>query len=428
MKHPRGKLSLTSRVLAAIVVGTLLGIVGGDQPYWGGLQNASLGQLGLLIIRFIKGLAIPLIFFAVVNTLVRTRLSKTVGLRFITICLVNSSIAAVLGLSILNLLGSQPELQSGPREVFNKILGAQSPSSLQSAGKSGINLLEGIANLLPPNFIDPLQNNNVIAIVVLAILVGSAIRSLNAQGEGEESQTAKALEQLAHGGFLVFSRALQISLEIVPFAVLGLVAHAVGKAGVQIFVDLGSFLLIAILGLASQALLYYPAAAFLITGRNPFEFLRNSGEAMVMAAGVNSSLATVPVTLKCLQRMKVGEQAAFISVCGGSNFNNDGIVLYEIMAAIFIAEVLGMHLDLAQQGVIVISSILAAIGIAGVPEAGLIILPIVLSSTGFPETVIAAAIPLVAPIDWLVGRCRSAVNVLGDILGACLLDRWNQKS
>jgi DAACS family dicarboxylate/amino acid:cation (Na+ or H+) symporter len=89
---------------------------------------------------------------------------------------------------------------------------------------------------------------------------------------------------------------------------------------------------------------------------------------------------------------------------------------------------MGMVLDLPQQLIIVSSSIIAAAGIAGVPEAGLVILPIVLANSGFSEAVIAAAIPLVSPIDWILARCRSGVNVLGDILGATILSRWNERS
>jgi DAACS family dicarboxylate/amino acid:cation (Na+ or H+) symporter len=137
-------------------------------------------------------------------------------------------------------------------------------------------------------------------------------------------------------------------------------------------------------------------------------------------------LATVPVTLKCLKEMNVDEQSARISVCGGTNFNNDGVVLYEVMTALFLGQAMGMALDLPQQLVIAGSSIIAAAGIAGVPEAGLVILPIVLANSGFSEAVIAAAIPLVSPIDWILARCRSAVNVLGDMLGATILSNWRR--
>lgn len=182
------------------------------------------------------------------------------------------------------------------------------------------------------------------------------------------------------------------------------------------------------LGLLLQGLIYYPLAAFVAGGRSPMAFLRGASEAAWTGFAVNSSLATVPVSLKCLKQMQVDDQSARISVCGGTNFNNDGVVLYEVMTALFLAQSMGMVLDLPQQLVIASSSIIAAAGIAGVPEAGLVILPIVLANSGFSEAVIAAAIPLVSPIDWILARCRSGVNVLGDILGATILARWNQRT
>jgi DAACS family dicarboxylate/amino acid:cation (Na+ or H+) symporter len=141
----------------------------------------------------------------------------------------------------------------------------------------------------------------------------------------------------------------------------------------------------------------------------------------------NSSLATVPITLQCLKRMGVGDNSAKLAVCAGTNLNNDGVTLYEAMTALFLAQAIGLDLDAGQQIVIVFAALMAGIGIAGVPEAGLIVLPLVLGAAGLPETVVAAAIPLIAPVDWILARLRSAVNVLSDMLVALLLDAWEQR-
>ena len=102
--------------------------------------------------------------------------------------------------------------------------------------------------------------------------------------------------------------------------------------------------------------------------------------------------------------------------------NNDGITLYEAMAALFLAQAIGMDLPFSKQMIIVISSIMAGAGIAGIPEAGLIVLPLVLGAAGFPDHVIAAALPLIIPVDWILARARSGVNVMADMLVAILLD------
>ncbi|HZC03399.1 MAG TPA: cation:dicarboxylase symporter family transporter [Gammaproteobacteria bacterium] len=99
------------------------------------------------------------------------------------------------------------------------------------------------------------------------------------------------------------------------------------------------------------------------------------------------------------------------------------MTLYEAMAALFLAQATGFSLDLPQQMVIILASIMAGVGVAGIPEAGLIVLPLVLGAAGLPEAVVVAAIPLVMPVDWIIARCRSVVNVLSDMVVAILLDR-----
>jgi Na+/H+-dicarboxylate symporter len=120
--------------------------------------------------------------------------------------------------------------------------------------------------------------------------------------------------------------------------------------------------------------------------------------------------------------MGVSPQSARLSACVGTQLNNDGITLYEAMAALFLAQAIGMDLPFSKQMIIVVSSIMAGAGIAGIPEAGLIVLPLVLGATGFPDSVIAAALPLIIPVDWILARARSGVNVMADMLVAILLD------
>jgi DAACS family dicarboxylate/amino acid:cation (Na+ or H+) symporter len=124
--------------------------------------------------------------------------------------------------------------------------------------------------------------------------------------------------------------------------------------------------------------------------------------------------------------MQVSQTSARLAACAGTNLNNDGVTLYEVMAALFLAQTLGFNLDISQQITIGLASLMAGIGIAGIPEAGLIVLPLVLGAAGLPEAVIAAAIPLIASVDWFLARIRSGVNVLSDMLVALLLDTWEK--
>jgi Na+/H+-dicarboxylate symporter len=210
--------------------------------------------------------------------------------------------------------------------------------------------------------------------------------------------------------------------------VLGIVAQVVGRSGLEVFRVLWLFLVVILAGLLIHSLVYYPLMAWLVGRKSPREYLGGGSDAVLTGLSTNSSLATVPVTLRCLRDMKVGEASARVSACIGTNLNNDGIILYEAMATVFICQAFGYNLSFAHQVTIVLASVMAGVGIAGVPEAGLIVLPLVLAAAGLPEAAVAAAIPLIVPVDWIIARVRSGVNVLADMLVAILLDRFDRSS
>ncbi|MEY4685370.1 MAG: hypothetical protein RLZ25_1829 [Pseudomonadota bacterium] len=417
----------TVQVLIAITLGIFLGLYNRSPLGAGSFDPATLGQVGMILIRFLKALALPLIFFAVADAIVRTNLAEKSGLRFLAICLFNVSVASSIALTLINTLHPGTKWQGHIEELL-KLVGSTSAATHIAPEKTKLDWVQGLSGLFPQHLLDPIQTGNILATVILAALVGLSVRSLSTSTTGDERRAVELMASVLTGGFLVFSRILRFTIKLAPLAILTLVTQAVGKLGLGIFLDLSDYLFIVMLGLMLQGLIYYPLAAFVAGGRSPLNFLRGASEAAWTGFAVNSSLATVPVSLKCLKEMRVDDQAARISVCGGTNFNNDGVVLYEVMTALFLGQSMGMVLDLPQQLIIVSSSIIAAAGIAGVPEAGLVILPIVLANSGFSEAVIAAAIPLVSPIDWILARCRSGVNVLGDILGATILSRWNERS
>jgi Na+/H+-dicarboxylate symporter len=134
--------------------------------------------------------------------------------------------------------------------------------------------------------------------------------------------------------------------------------------------------------------------------------------------GVNSSLATLPLTLRALDRLGVSRASARLSAAVGTNFNNDGILLYEILAALLLAQAVHGVVPFVDQLGIAFMGLLATLGVAGIPEAGLIALTLVLSATGLP----VEAIPIVLSVDWILGRARSAVNVVADMGVAIAID------
>ncbi len=424
-RHP---FPLYAQVLVAVIWGTTLGVVFGQEPYLGGLRNEQLGQLGLWVVWMLKTLAIPLIFFAILDALLRASIPLSQGTKLLIICLVNVSVAMAIGLAIMNLW--QPGLAwlGHVDELLHLVPGSTlSSSALANVQAGSQSPIEYLASYIPRTLTNPFSSNNIIGVVLLALLLGGTLRYLHGQSDqtdGFVAVVARGIERIY--GWLV--QILEWIILAVPLAVFGVVAHVVGKSGVGVFSVLWIFLVAMLAGLAIHSLLYYPLVAWLVGKKSPKKYLGQGADAIMTAVSCNSSLATVPVTLRCLERMQVSAQSARLAACVGTNLNNDGITLYEAMAALFLAQALGYDLPMAKQVLIVLASIIAGAGVAGIPEAGLIVLPLVLAAAGLPDQVILAAIPLIMTVDWIIARARSGVNVMSDMLVAILLDVGKTKS
>jgi Na+/H+-dicarboxylate symporter len=406
-------LPLYTQVLIAVACGGLLGVAFGQEPYLGGLRNEHLGWLGMFVVTLLKTLAIPLIFFAILDAFIRTSLPLRQGTKLLLICLVNVSVAMTIGLVIMNSWKPGLAWYGHVDELLNLMPGTPSVAPLASSQTGALSPIEYLASYIPVN--------NVIAVVVVALFVGAVVRRLRGDGEqkgGVVNALARTIERLYH----LLMQMLGWIILVVPLAVFGVVAQIVGKAGVGVFSVLWIFLAAMLLGLAVHSLVYYPLVAWLVGKKSPKVYLGQGADAIMTAISCNSSLATVPVTLRCLERMNVSLQSSRLAACVGTNLNNDGITLYEAMAALFLAQALGFNLPIENQLLIVLASIIAGAGVAGIPEAGLIVLPLVLSAAGLPDHVIVAAIPLVMTVDWIIARARSGVNVMSDMLVAILLD------
>ncbi len=408
------------RILVGVALGAIFGVLFGDGTIVLGLRNQHLGDLGLLVIRLLKALAVPLIFFAIVDAFVRTRISARQGGKMVLICLVNVSVAFTIGLTIMNTWRPGEAWRGRFQELAAHTPAAGAPA----APGATLDPLKNVDGYVPVSLLDPFNKNSVISVVLLSLFVGAALRRVKRMQASPGESSVATIERFVTGAYDVLVAMLWWVVQALPFAVFGVVAQVVGRAGLSAFSALWIFLVVILLGLALHSLVYYPLVAWLVGGKPPRVYLGGGADAILTGLSTNSSLATVPLTLRCLtEKMGVSQESARLSACVGTNLNNDGITLYDAMAALFIAQACGFHLTLGQQGLVVLASLMAGIGIAGIPEAGLIVLPLVLGSVGLPEAVVAAAIPLVLPVDWIIGRARSGVNVMSDMLVAILLDR-----
>lgn len=420
----RRRMPLYTQVLIAVVCGATVGAIFGQEPYLGGLRNEHLGTMGLLVVKLLKTLAVPLIFVAILDAFIRTSLPLRQGTALLVICAINVTVAMTIGLVIMNTWQPGLSWRGQVEELLHVVPGsAQTAADILAASHKGsLSPLDTLAAAVPRSITEPFAENNVVAVVLMALFLGTALRRVRTHAEREGLAAVESLARAIDGLYRVLVQMLEWIVRIVPFAVFGVLAQVVGKSGLGVFSVVWVFLAATLVGLAIHALVYYPTVAWLIGGKSPKVYLGQGADAIVTAVSCNSSLATVPVTLRCLGRMKVSPESSRLAACVGTNLNNDGITLYEAMAALFLAQALGYDLPMVKQLLIVGASIMAGAGVAGIPEAGLVVLPLVLAAAGLPDQVIVSAIPLIMTVDWIIARARSGVNVMSDMLVAILLD------
>jgi Na+/H+-dicarboxylate symporter len=398
------------RILIALTLGILLGLVMHAHPaHYKTFIDQVLKPFSALILQLLQLLAAPLIFVAVVHALMKADVSGRTGARLFYFLLTNTLAAIVIGLIVANLIhpGSFAHLPPG---------GEAAP---QAAPFDPVHDLLG---KIPSNLVAPFLNNEIISIIILAVSLGAALRIVRTRQEAEGQTTYQGIENFLATAFDVVMVILHWIFDLVPLAVFAVVARTVGTAGVKPLLSMGIFVISVLLALALQATFYLIRLRFGSWVR-PGKFLASASDALTLAFSTASSAATLPVTYASVKdKMGVREESAGLGVMVGGTFNHDGTALYEAMAALFIGQALGQHLGLGQQIVVVLMSILASVGAAGIPEAGLVTMLAVFTAVHLPTEYI----PLLLPLDWFLDRCRTMINVMGDMTVTCLLDGKEQ--
>jgi len=348
-----------------------------------------------IILRLLGAIAPPLILIAVSRALLGANVRGKLAGKMFFLLFLNTVVAIFVGLAVANVVrpGRHASLPPGDAPVV-----ASNP-------------LTQLLDNIPASLVRPLVENNVIGVIIIAVAFSLAARKF------AESRKKQILEVLDVGFDLILT-VLHWIIALVPLAVFCKVAFVVGTQGFRPFVALGWFIAAVLIALAVQAT-YYLIRIRAFSWVRPLNLIRGTRDALAMAFSTASSTATMPVTYASL-RDKVGlrEESASLGALVGSNFNNDGTALYEAMAALFIAQMTGTDLSLTQQALVVLTSVVASVGAAGIPEAGLVTMTLVFSAVHLPTGYIA----LLLPVDWFLDRCRTTINVMGDMNVSCILD------
>jgi Na+/H+-dicarboxylate symporter len=405
-----------------IVAAMLLGVIAGE---WLGMKAAPLSQFGSVILDLIKGLAGPLLLFAILDAFLRTELNPKSGWLMIGISAFNATLAIAIGLSISNLIRPGLSLRahlSDPALTASKSVAAATTAAV---APRQIEFVRDLVATIPTSVARPFVENAILSIVILAVLAGAALRRAKREQRARGEAAYLVVESLVATCLRAIEIALGWLIALVPLAVFGVVAKTVGEFGLAPLKGLAVYVGVGLLGLTIQVLVVYQTWILVAGGVSLRAFWTGAREALFYAMGTGSSLATLPVTLRSLHRMGVSPESARMAACVGTNLNNDGILLYEAMAVLFVAQACGVQLSLADQIFAAAACAVAGVGISGIPEAGFISLLIVLRTVRvIPESQVIQVLPLLLTVDWVLGRARAVTNVSSDILVAVLLDRF----
>jgi Na+/H+-dicarboxylate symporter len=390
-------------MLAAIVAGGVSGFVWGE-------TMASVAWLGDLFLTALKMLIVPLVAASIITGVAGLgdvrKLGRMGGLSVIYYAS-TTFIAVSIGLLMANLWQ--------PGAGVDLAAGAQAPKP--KIGDVGITDL--VLSLVHPNIIDAAANMKLLPIIVFCILLAAALSTLGEKGKPVISFFESLNEAMMTivGWIMIFA----------PVGVFALISSKLGAAGG------GDAFFIQLAGLAKYALavisgLFTHAAVLclllsLLAHRSIAEYLKHMGTALMTAFSTASSSATLPLTLDGVKAAGVDEKACRFVLPLGATINMGGTALYEAVAVLFIAQAYGMDLSFGQQMVVLLTATMAAIGAAGIPEAGLVTMVIVLEAVGLPLD----GIGLILAIDWFLDRCRTTVNVFGDSVGAAVVGKLAPK-
>lgn len=386
---------------ARILVALLLGIIAGELM---GHRALMFQPFSSVILRLLQALATPLIFIAVIQALFKAKVSGRSGMKLVSLLLLNTLVAILIGLVVANVI--QPGSHAGLKMEAHTLT------------QKAFDPIEDLLGKIPGSVLKPLADNDIMSVILIALAVGVGLRKVREDLVAGENRAMALIEDFLDAGFRLVMVILHWIIELVPLAVFGVVAQKVGTVGMAAFRPLIWFVLAVLLALALQAAYYLARIAF-GSWVKPGRFLAGASDALLTAFSTASSAATLPVTFRCMrERIGVREESASLGVMVGGAFNHDGTALYEAMAALFISQALGRNLALGQQLIVVFMSVTASVGAAGIPEAGLVTMMAVFNAVRLP----VEYIPLLLVVDWFLDRCRTAINVMGDMSVTCLLD------
>ena len=396
-------LELHWQVLVALGAGIAFGQVAPE-------ASAALGFLGDLFLRLLRMIIIPLIFTSLVSgvaSLGDARHVGRVGMLTMVYYTLSTALAITVGLVLVNIVRPGEGLELG--------VSTELPEGVVAGSGS---LADFLLRVVPDNVVGAMAAGEVLPVIFFALLFGLFLTRLDSDG-------SRAVHRVVDGCLEVIQILTLAIVRLAPIGIFALLAREVGRSGVDVILALGPYFFTVGVGLAVHALVSLPLVLLVIARRSPSAFARAALPALATAFSTASSAATLPLTMECAEtRADIPRGISSFVLPLGATVNMDGTALYEAVAALTIAQMYGVELGLGQQLLVLLTALLASVGAAGIPMAGLVMLVVVLEAVGLPLEGIATIIA----VDRVLDMMRTATNVWSDLVASAVVTRLEGSS
>jgi DAACS family dicarboxylate/amino acid:cation (Na+ or H+) symporter len=429
-------LGLHWKILIGMAIGAMTGIacnlmVQGQGPHaianlkW--FADTFTFPIGNLFLRLIFMVVVPLVFCALtlgVAEIGDVRKLGRLGMRTLVMTLIFSTASVLIGLTLANVLQPGNLITQESREALKEQYAEDASKSIKSASKAK-SITDTILDIIPKN---PLQEavgaldgsspgSGMLGVMFFSLCFGIALTMI-------PSDRSEPVLEVLRGVYETVMVIISAAMKLAPIGVAALVFSISAVLGLQFFVALSGYVVAVLTGLSIHMLVVYSLAVWLIAGRNPIAFFKDIIEVILTAFATSSSNATLPTSLRVVEeKLKLDPKVGRFVLTIGSTANQNGTALYEGMTVLFLAQVFGQNLDLTQQLTVVLLSVLAGIGTAGVPGGSLPLVVLVLQTIDVP----AEGIGIIMGVDRLLDMSRTTVNVVGDVAIAACVDGWEHQ-
>ena len=399
------KLQLHSKVLIGLLAGVLFGVIAG-QCGFSGFVSSYIKPIGSGFIKLISMVVIPLVFASLLvgtSSLSDVRKLGRIGAKTMAYFLCTTIIALCIGLLLANTLRPGVGLSEQAQEKLKQSSPEETTTPFDTAYEK-LTIIEILLNIIPTNPIKAFVEGRMLQIIFFALMTGICLGLI-------PSERGRPVINFFEGVNDVVIKMVHIIMKLAPYGVFALISAVVADFGLDVLFVLIKYSLIVITGLVLHVVIVYSLSIKIFSKQKVRTFFRGIRPAMLIAFSSASSSATLPVTMECTEEnLGVPGQIASFALPLGATINMNGTALYQGVSTVFIAQVYGMSLAPMEQLTIVLTAVLASIGTAGTPAAGVITLAIVLKSIGVPLEGIA----LIMGVERILDMCRSVVNVTGD--------------